>query len=465
MRSLLTYCLRSVIFCVIYTQAVDICHAHQSHSGDAQYCIILSSSEQHIISGLKRVIVPFMVVNYDGNFERDLRASVKPENARVSIHAIDTKSSIDDGDIGIAHYEAWIEGAITETDNTVYEVSLTHPRCCAQELSVHKVVSHKNQVLNSKALDVMLDKRLYVGDRFEYPVVLPGLGLIPANDFTIISIINTADTIQSDSYRQHLTLSCIPASLSSLRVKVQWHYKPAGTPYREDVNVYDNQVTSVRYHPPTVDFSKTAESFDLKNLKLVAAGVAIEPPRIDCSVQARNEDVELNVGFEPPRVGHFSITGLIEPEGMNEHRIKLQLSPSIAAIKEKLKTVKKNAELKFGGGLVELTVRAGVKGKENKVAESYSVSIPEFRTDVERYRDAVPLWSYRLREYSDGYKGKIAVLALDGTQFEALKRKVSRIGNMPAEPAESRDIVKELDLYGDLRRSTGVSSTWNEVRD
>jgi hypothetical protein len=437
------------------------------HATDIPYCIVFADPEQHVITGIKKVIFPFTVINYDESFDKHLNVKIEPADARVSIHPIETKSSIADGDIGIARYEMWVEGVSNDNSDSVviHSVSLNIPSC-AQAIDACRIFTYPIG-RGAASIQYMLD-RLKVGMSPMIDVTPLISSNIPLNSIAIRTIFNQLDTVTSIGSRQKC--SCISADIRTLDVDANWRYRPKGTDYREDLNIFSYSVSrdQMRFAAPQVDFENRAESWDTKNLKLVTAGIVIAPPRIDCYLNGQDSDISTEVFVDRYTLGKFVVKKpTLSLNGSSEYRLVIQLVPDYGALKELLKSAKRSSEMKFAGDCLEAKIRSGVvKHPESEQSDAIrsdyisnfmQVCIPEFRYSLDRYIGARPLWSHEIRWYHDDYKGSIRAYSVDGQTFSELKKRTTRTGVKPAIPLESIDSVRKTSsrLYDRIRRYSG----------
>lgn len=324
----------------------------------AEPCVSDMLEEQRVLSGLKKAVIPFTVNNYRGDVPQ---VSVSPSDVRVRVVPIgDAKPG--SGGARNQPFEIEVEGLSTSGETKTYTFKITNVGSCETAEPASSIAVYPSDLKNMNAINSVMEKRVTIGKPLRLPIEPSSGGEIPSNQFKLSTNLNGEVNQIDGTTPLQILVPCIPKNLSSLNVSVKWLYKPVGSQYREEVELYNRTINSAKQSSPEIILANTSENWDAKNMRLVVSGIEVLPPKIDCGVNAQDKDVKVDVKLDKPSVGKFQVIQQIEPEGSGRYRLVLVL---------------KGPRMKFPGENLDATISASVGGVS--ISETKTVSIPEFR--------------------------------------------------------------------------------------
>ncbi|MBU3699881.1 MAG: hypothetical protein FGM33_07715 [Candidatus Kapabacteria bacterium] len=325
----------------------------------AEPCIADLIKAQRVLSGLKKIVIPFTVNNFRNEAPQ---VSISPNDATVRVVPVGAGSSSGGGSMRNQAFEIHIEGASTGAAVKDYTVKITNLKMCDDSDPSATVQVFPADLKNKNAIDAVMEKRVTIGKPLRLPIEPSSGGEIPSNQFILSYNLNGESQEITGTTPLQITVACIPKALSGLNVKVKWRYKPLNSQYTEEVELYDRTVTSAKQSSPEIIIANTSENWDGKNMRLVVSGIEVVPPRIDCNKTADDKEVKVDVKLDKPSVGKYQVIQSIEPEGSGRYRLILTL---------------KGPRMKFPGETIDATITASIGSVI--ISETKTVSIPEFR--------------------------------------------------------------------------------------
>lgn len=325
----------------------------------AEPCVSDMIEEQRVLSGLKSAVIPFTINNFRGDAPQ---VSVTPNDVRVRVVAMgEAKPAA--GGARNQPFEVYVDGLTTTGAPKVYTFKVTNINSCEGGEPTSTISVYPSDLKNKNAIDAVLDKRVYAGKPLRLPIEPSSGGEIQSNQFMLSYNLNGDQQDFVGTTPLQIMIPCVPKNLSGLNVKVKWKYKPLGSQYSEDVELYDRTVNTAKQSSPEIILSGTSENWDAKNMRLVVSGIEVLPPKVDCpNVVAQDKDIKVDVKLDKPSVGKFQVVQSIEQEGPGRYRLILTL---------------KGPRMKFPGDNVEASITASIGGVS--ISETKTVSIPEFR--------------------------------------------------------------------------------------
>jgi hypothetical protein len=335
----------------------------------AMPCIADLLTEQKVLSGVQKVVIPFTINNYRGKLPV---VTITPNDAVAKPIPL-TQAVQVAGGARNQPFEIHVEGLTASGGPKTYTVKISGAdgedlkMCDANEEPLSTITVFPSELLSKADMDRALDNKVTIGKSLKLAIKPSAGGEIPANQYELSYTINGQTEKIQGSTPLEIRSKCIGKDVSSVNVQVKWHYDPPGSQYEEYVVLYDKSISKpqIKTGAPTINVNEViVGSFETKTLKMSVSGIQILPPKIDCDVVAPEKDLKIEVIPEPLVLGKYNVIANIEPDGPQRYKVTVQL---------------KGPRLKFQGDNLKLTIKAGMAGLSKPPTEEITVSIPDFK--------------------------------------------------------------------------------------
>jgi hypothetical protein len=379
----------------------------------------MPTKEQHVFSGLKRVVVPFTVVNDDDEFLRNVKVHVEPTIATATVHALESHSPLEGESLQIRRYEVWIEGAIALSDtSTDYRLAITGVNGttspCTDTDNTHLVRVYPAELKNRSVIEAILARMVYIGRPLRLRPEPNARMIIPWSQFEGTFILHSKDSI-SVLTQQGLTptVPCISSNIDSVNFKTEWIYAPDHTSYVEKLLLFQQTSSEARQQSPDVISANTSHFWDSRRHRLILSGIIVNPPRRDCGITADEKDLLLEVQTDWYSGNGFRLLATLEREGELTYRVVLNVLPDSATM-----ALANRKHIKYRGADVAVTLTCTYNGASE--TEQIRGIVPEFAVEsIDRDRESGS-WRARLQKQFNLPNGDISVYRMSQQSNDSL---------------------------------------------